>query len=39
LTVSNPNSTVKRILFDLQRKEMIEKQGNGRSTVYVAKGM
>jgi len=32
-----PNPTVKRILSDLQSKGMIEKQGNGRSTVYLAK--
>jgi len=33
-----PNPTVKRILSDLQSKKMIEKQGNSRSTVYLAKG-
>ena len=32
-----PNPTVKRILSDLQRKGMIEKQGISRSTVYLAK--
>ena len=30
-----PNPTVKRILAELQTKGMIEKQGNGRSTVYL----
>lgn len=33
-----PNPTVKRILSGLQGKGMIEKQGRGRSTVYLAKG-
>lgn len=33
-----PNPTVKRILSDLQSKKMIEKQGNGRSTIYLTKG-
>lgn len=33
-----PNSTVKRILSNLQNKGTIEKQGNGRSTVYLTKG-
>jgi Fic family protein len=33
-----PKPTVKRILSDLQSKEMIEKQGRGRSTVYLTKG-
>jgi len=32
-----PNPTVKRILSELQNKGMIEKQGNGRSTIYLAK--
>ena len=32
-----PNPTVKRLLSDLQSKEMIEKQGNGRGTVYLPK--
>jgi Fic family protein len=32
-----PNPTVKRLLSDLQNKGMIEKQGNGRSTVYLVK--
>ena len=31
-----PNPTVKRILAELQTKGMIEKQGNGRSTVYLS---
>jgi len=33
-----PNPTVKRILSDLQSRGMIEKQGSGRSTVYLTKG-
>jgi Uncharacterized conserved protein len=32
-----PNPTIKRILFDLQSKGMIEKQGHGRATVYLFK--
>ncbi|MDR0793449.1 MAG: Fic family protein [Chitinophagaceae bacterium] len=32
-----PNSTVKRILSDLNSKGMIEKQGSGRGTVYLSK--
>ena len=32
-----PNSTVKRILSDLQSRGVIEKQGNGRGTVYFSK--
>ena len=32
-----PNPTVKRILSVLQSKGMIDKQGNSRSTVYLAK--
>lgn len=32
-----PNPTVKRILSELQSKGMIEKQGNSRSTIYLAK--
>jgi Fic family protein len=32
-----PVPTVKRILSDLQNKEVIEKQGSGRSTIYLAK--
>ena len=36
--VGNPKTNGKRILSDLQSKEMIEKQGRGRSTVYLTKG-
>ena len=32
-----PNPSVKRILSDLQNKELIEKQGNGKATVYLSK--
>jgi len=32
-----PNPTVKRLLSDLQSKDMIEKQGIGRGTVYFPK--
>ena len=32
-----PNPTIKRILSNLQSKGMIEKQGNGRGTVYFSK--
>jgi Fic family protein len=32
-----PNPTVKRILFGLQSKGLIDKQGSGRGTVYLAK--
>ncbi|GHU97586.1 cell division protein Fic [Bacteroidia bacterium] len=32
-----PNPTIKRILSDLQSKRMIEKQGNGKATVYLSK--
>jgi Uncharacterized conserved protein len=32
-----PNPTVKRILLGLQNKGMIEKQGNGKATVYLSK--
>jgi predicted HTH transcriptional regulator len=35
--LSIPNPTVKRILSDLQTKGLIEKQGNGRGTSYLAK--
>jgi Fic family protein len=35
--LSIPNPTVKRILFELQTKGLIEKQGNGRGTSYLAK--
>jgi uncharacterized membrane protein len=35
--LSIPNPTVKRILTELQTKEMIEKQGRGRGTVYILK--
>ena len=32
-----PNPTVKRILSDLQSREIIEKYGSGRGTVYLSK--
>ncbi len=35
--LSIPNSTVKRILSDLQNNGIIEKQGKGRGTIYLPK--